>query len=505
MKVLFIYPNVGSQLGFNYGVAHISSVLKAAGHKVEFRQICEELAPLPAKEQFIAWLKQSAPDIIGFSLVTNQWPYATELAGWCREAVDIPLICGGIHATVAAEEILETEIFDYVFLGECEDAFLEFVERLSLNEDASDIRNMGMIHGGKVRINPIRPMPDLISLPPKDYDIFDFQKIINAKNGWVGLMASRGCPFKCTYCFNHMMVNKYRTDLQCSFKGLNYIRHHSTEQIIDEIVYLQKNYRNITMFIFDDDLFTFDKKYVIEFCEAYKMVSQLPFVVNGHVGFFDEDRAEALAEANCKIVKFGVESGSERIRNKVMNRHMSNKKIIKAINLVHKYGMHSSCFLMIGLPYEEHKDVMETITLMSEAKPGRFRWTYFFPFPGTEAYDMSIDGGYVNIEKMGSLLNFTEESCLDFDEEQNLFLKKVGRIMPWFVNAYADLDVAPFYREKIDEILQMDREQFDRISTDLHDEDKHISFRFQQENKSHYAIKYNPFMGVISDYFMNEA
>jgi anaerobic magnesium-protoporphyrin IX monomethyl ester cyclase len=504
MKVLFIYPNVGSQLGFNYGVSFLASLLKASGHEVSLRQICEDLGSLPSKGEFISWLREINPDIIGFSVVTNQWPYAAKLAGWCREAVAAPLVCGGIHATVAAREILETGTFDYVFSGECEDAFLEFVDRLGRKEEVSDVRNMGLVIDNNIRINPIRPMPDLAGLPPKDYQIFDFQRIIDAKNGWVGLMASRGCPFNCTYCFNHMMVKKYRDDLACSFRDLHYIRHHSVEQIIDEVVYLEKNFNNIKMFIFDDDLFTFDKDYVVEFCNAYKKASTLPFVVNGHVGFFDDARAKALAGANCKIVKFGVESGSERIRRQVMNRRTSNKKIIEAIKIVHKYHMHSSCFVMIGLPYEGYQDVMDTITLLGEARPGRFRWTFFFPFPGTKAHELSIQGGYVDHDKMGSLLNFTDESCLDFGGEHNLFLRKVGLIMPWFVNACAGLEVSPFYREKVERLVQMDQNEFEKVSSSLHDEDREISLRLQAEGKTHYAVKYNPFMGVISDYFVNE-
>ncbi len=504
MKILFVYPNAGSQLGFNYGVSHISAVLKEAGHRVEFWQMCEDIGPLPTKAEFISSLTDLYPDIVGFSVVTNQWQYATKLAKWAREALDVPIVCGGIHATVAAKEILESGLFDYVFQGECEEAFLEFVERFSRQEDIEHIRNMGMITDGEVKINPVRPLPDLKRLPFKDYKCLDFQKIIDAKNGWVGLMASRGCPFKCTYCFNHFMVKKYRSDLQSSFRELNYIRHFSVEQLIEEIVFLQENYKNISMYIFDDDLFTFDKNYVIEFCKAYKKVSNLPFVVNAHVGFFDEDRAYYLADAGCRIVKFGVESGSKKIRTKVMNRYMSNEKIIESINFVHKYNMHSSVFIIIGLPYEGREDVMETISFLSTAKPGRFRWTFFFPYPGTVSHQMSIDGGYVNEEKMNSLLNFTDESALDFGEAHNLFLEKVGRIMPWFVNAYSNFSAAPVYLKKVKEILKMDRSEWENVFPTLHEEDKKMSLKLQEENQSHYAIKYNPFMGVISDYFINE-
>jgi radical SAM superfamily enzyme YgiQ (UPF0313 family) len=504
MRILFIYPNAGSQLGFNYGVAYMAAVLKHAGHLVEFRQMCEDLGPLPTKDEFQRYLKDVNPDLIGFSVVTNQWRYAAELAQWAREALSAPLVCGGIHATVAAKEILETRLFDYVFQGESEEAFLEFVEKTSKHENIECVQNIGLIVNGEIRINPVRPLPDLQRLPFKAYEIFDFQKIIDAKNGWVGLMASRGCPFKCTYCFNHLMVKKYRSDLQCSFNQLNYIRHHSVQQLVDEIVFLQNNYKNISMYIFDDDLFTYDKDYVEEFCAAYKKVSRLPFVVNAHAAFFDDSRARHLADAGCQIVKIGVESGSSKIRAKVMNRHMSAEKLMEAINHIHRYNMHSSVFIIIGLPYENRDDVMDTVKFLSKSKPGRFRWTFFFPFPGTESYQMSIDGGYVNKEKVGELMNFTDESALDFGEEHNLFLEKVGRIMPWFVNAYADFEASPLYMDRVQEILKMDRREWERISPALLDEDKRISVKLQKEKMTHYAVKYNRFMGVISDYFINE-
>ncbi len=505
MKVLFIYPNSESQVGFNYGVACLSAELKTHGHDVAFWQLCEDIEPLPDEAKVAEVLAAERPDLIGFSVVTNQWQLTAQIARWCRLHSDAPLICGGVHATLSGKEVLQSGFFDYIMTGEAEGAFLEFVDALDQNRDVRSIGNLGYLdEQGSPVINPVRPLPHLTSLPQKDYDLFDFQKIIDAKQGWVGLMASRGCPFNCTYCFNHTMVKKYRNDLDCSFKELNYIRHHSVGQIIEEIRYLESHYRNITMYIFDDDLFTYDKDYVIEFCREYRKVSDMPFVVNGHVGFWDDSRAKALADAGCKIVKFGVESGSPKIRRQVMHRYTSNDKIKDAIAVTHRYGMHSSCFLMIGLPDETHDDVMQTIRLMADAQPGRFRWTYFYPFPGTESYEMAEKGGYIDHQKFSSLVNFTDESCLDFGNEHNLFLAKVGKIFPWFVNAYSELDVAPFYRDKVEELLALNNHQWLHVSENLQERDKEYSARFATEGLSHYAIKYNRFMGVISDYFLHD-
>jgi radical SAM superfamily enzyme YgiQ (UPF0313 family) len=159
---------------------------------------------------------------------------------------------------------------------------------------------------------------------------------------------------------------------------------------------------------------------------------------------------------------------------------------------------------MIGLPAETRDDVMQTIHLMARAKPGRYRWSFFFPFPGTKAYDLAAEGNYIDFEKMTAMENFTDDTCLNFGQEHNLFLKKVGRIMPWFVNAYSDLPVADFYRKKIDDILDLDAAAWQKRASHIEEEDRKISEGFVAQGLSHYAIKYNRFMGVISDYFTAE-
>lgn len=505
MKILFIYPSADSQLGFSYGVAHMAAILKRAGHKVAFWQLCEDIEPLPSEQEFVQRLACEKPDILAFSVVTNQWAYTQTLARWARKKVSIPFVIGGIHTLANAEEILKTGLFDYVFRGECEDAFMEFVRKMQRAESIENVPNLAWAEKGRIKINPVGPLPELTRLPLKDYESMDFQRLIDAKNGWVGLMASRGCPFSCTYCFNHVMVEAYKKDRQCSFRDLNYIRRFTVGQMIDEIKYLLEHYHNIRMFIFDDDLFTFDKDYVKEFCEAYRKVSDIPFVVNAHVGFFDDACAGYLAQANCKIVKFGVESGSPEIRRTILNRHMSNESIVEAIEAVRRHGMHSSVFIIIGFPHEGREEVFDTIKLLSQARPGRFRWTFFFPFPGTKAHEISVNDGYVDFEKMERLKNFTDASCLTFGAEHNFLLKKIGRIMPWFVNAYSDLPVADFYREKVEALLAMDETEWEHVSPTLLDRDKQYSQQHSKEGLSHYAVKYNRFMGVISDYFLNES
>ncbi|NLF32252.1 MAG: hypothetical protein GX591_15360, partial [Planctomycetes bacterium] len=162
MKVLFIYPNAGSQTGFNYGVAHMAGVLKAAGHQAACWQLCEDIAPLPDRDAFIAGIRAAAADVVGFSVVTPQWPYARQLAAWARQATAAPLICGGIHAGVAGEEVLASGLFDAIMVGECDEAILDYVQRLGSGRSTEDMPNLGTRRpDGSVRINPVRPLPEL--------------------------------------------------------------------------------------------------------------------------------------------------------------------------------------------------------------------------------------------------------------------------------------------------------------------------------------------------------
>ena len=102
MRIFFIYPSAESQLGFNYGVAHMAALLKRAGHQVAFWQLCEEVEPLPTERQFVERIAAERPDILAFSVVTNQWPYAQRLASWARSRFAVPFVIGGIHVLMSA-------------------------------------------------------------------------------------------------------------------------------------------------------------------------------------------------------------------------------------------------------------------------------------------------------------------------------------------------------------------------------------------------------------------
>jgi radical SAM superfamily enzyme YgiQ (UPF0313 family) len=505
LRVLFIYPNIDAQVGFNYGVASLSAVLKEKGHETGLINLNEKLAPIPPDEELLEKIREFNPDIVGFSCVTTQFKHAERIARMVKEKLGIRTIAGGVHPTMVPAEVLRTAAFDFACLGEAEEALPELLERLQNQADTTNVPNIWAAKDLSIYTNKVHAFPDITKLPRKDYSISNFQRMIDAKDGWVGLMAGRGCPFKCTYCFNHQIIERYRHDTGMSVVELNYIRHHPVEDIIAEMQYLVENYERIKMFIFDDDVFTLDKKYVLDFCEMYRSKEiGIPFVVNAHVKLFDEEMAQALSKAGCRIVKFGLESGSSRVRREILRRFMSNEAIAEAFDICRRHNLHSSAFLMIGLPTETVDELFETVNLLGKTLPGRFRWSVFYPFPGTEAYNIAKKAKAINEEKLATLPNFFTDSCLDFGEEHNLLLDKLNAVLPWYANAASSLPCAGAYSKMIERIAPLTREQWEKENESFVGLDALMSKKALSKGMRHYAIKYNRFMGVDSDYFTRD-
>lgn len=533
MRVLFIYPNLYTQMGFNHGLASLSAVLKEAGHETRLVNLNEKLPPVPTEEDVFEMIRDWSPVLIGFSCLTMQYEAALELAAGLRSrASDAsfelpPLVVGGIHPTMVPEEVMADGMWDHVGVGECEEALLELVERCGAGESPTDVPNFlswpaGKRPAGSVSFdpegearpwsrNPVGEFPSLETLPEPDYALFDTARITEQKHGWFGLLTSRGCPYRCTYCLNHKVVDLYKKDLSRSTAKIGFFRYRPAPKMIEEIRGVIANYPDVGTFILDDDLFTMNPEHAIEFCDAYEQAGiDVPFVVNSHVKRLDPRVAEALSRAGCKILKLGIESGSPRVRTRVLKRHMTQRDILETVASAEEFHLHTSGFVMIGLPTETHEERWETVDTLAQARIGRFRTSFFYPFPGTEGYDLSIDGGHYrpSAEGEADASDFTDGSVLDFGPDENLFIDKLGKLMPWFVNSrldkFHDAPVAERYKPLVARVLKMDRAEWEAFVPRIEEADLELSQGCVERGELHYAIRYNRFMGVRSDYFLSE-
>ncbi|MFB3902110.1 MAG: radical SAM protein [Acidobacteriota bacterium] len=278
---------------------------------------------------------------------------------------------------------------------------------------------------------------------------------------------------------------------------------------------MKRRYPQIETFIFDDDLFTLDERYCCDFAKAYTDARiGVPFVLNAHVQAFTAPVARALSESPCKMVKLGVESGNHELRKMALGRHMTNQQIVAAFDLCHRYGLHTSAFVMFGLPHETRQMMEETVGLIARIRPGRMRWSIFFPFPGTASYEICERAGLIDQERMQSMTNYFCASCLKLDQETDLFVRKLQRTFHWWVNARAGFPLSREYAGLTEELDSLDLPTWQRVSEEIHCHDRETSDAYLSKvvpadpvslaRYRHYSLRYTEAMAVSSDFILSE-
>jgi anaerobic magnesium-protoporphyrin IX monomethyl ester cyclase len=392
VKVHFIYPDVSTYFypGAHHGLASIASVLKFGGHRVSLYHVKKE----PSRKEVIDTIRRESPDLIAFSAVTNQINYVAELSAWIKQEFPIPTVCGGIHATLYPEEVIGFPGIDICCRGEGEYPLLELAE----SPGRTDIKNLWFKRGSDIIKNPLRPLiSSLDDLPHPDYTIFDCATILADRRGDFAVMASRGCPFQCTYCCNHALKKV------CEGNG-KYFRLRSVDSVLKELGLLTQQYP-IKHFSFADDIFGMVRDWSLEFCRKYPQQFELSFECNLRAEMVDEELLRALKAAHCTDISMGVEAGNERLRTKVLRRKMTNKQIIRAFDLARKYGIRTMAYNMIGLPYETPEMIRETINLNRRLAPDRIAIFFFYPYPGTELYETCKREGFLSDKQTTSYVS----------------------------------------------------------------------------------------------------
>jgi radical SAM superfamily enzyme YgiQ (UPF0313 family) len=504
MNIVIIYPNLNAEEGFNHGVACLSGALKAAEHQVQLINLNEAIYAVPSVDDIVRQVLDAQPGLIAFSVQTMQYPYARQISEAVKKAApQLRQIIGGVHATLCLKDLIAEGYWDLIGFGECDETFPELVERLEGNQAFDDLANLAIrMADGSYKINPLAEYPDLARLPAEDYEIFDLDHLLAKKNGWMSMLTSRGCPYRCSYCFNYELSGLYAAQGR---PRREYLRRYPVERVISEIKELKARHPGMEMIIFDDDLFTLDTDWVTQFAEAYNLAGlTIPFVVNAHVQSFNEDCARALATTPCRIVKFGVEAGSDSLRRNFLKRYMTNDQIAAAFELCRKYQLHSSAFLMVGMPGETAEQMFETIDLMVRVRPGRMRWSLFYPFPGTLSYQFAEEGRYIDHDRLKKLDNYFVSTALKFDPATELLLTKLQRVFHWYVNARIDWPAAEIYRKELAKIEPLDFAAWAEIRDSILKLDRKISDRLLADGMDHYSIRYTEVMAVSSEYLLNE-
>jgi radical SAM superfamily enzyme YgiQ (UPF0313 family) len=419
MKVLFIYPDIksGNFKSFHFGIGSIAAVLKEAGHEVSLLYLQTEWK----NKELLKKVREEAPGLIAFSTGTQQWRYVKEYSRALKEVLDIPIVCGGNHATLAPEEVISSGSIDWVCIGEGEQAMLDLVDKVEKGENTKDLPNIWKATKKKIIRNYPRPLiADLDTLPLPERSIFHFDKLLKDNGFYLTIMAGRGCPYACTYCCNPAFNRLY--------DGLGkVVRTRSPERVIEEITDLRERY-HIELIDFMDEVFPFKRDWLKQFCQLYAEKVQLPFHLMVRPEMVQKGKLRLLKEAGCELVRIGIESGNEHFRRTVLNRNVSNKDIIKAFEEADKLGLKTYSFNMVGLPDETPSLIRDTIALNKQIKPNHIQVSVFYPYPGTDLYKLCQEKGYLTEEERTSF--FSNRSVLRMP---TISTKEIARYYKKFV------------------------------------------------------------------------
>jgi radical SAM superfamily enzyme YgiQ (UPF0313 family) len=342
------------------------------------------------KEYLKAELDKFKPDVIGITTTSLFMRYVRMTIEEIRKeySQSVPIVLGGYHTTLNPDSAIGESGVDAIVHGEGEFIITDYLDALSKGQPLDGITGLWYKKDGKVYKNPKRGwIEDIDSLPIPDYDLWeDIDKYFYfISQLW--FMGTRGCPFKCTNCSEEPMSR--------ALPGKRF-RIRDPRGYVQEIKHQWSKYkhRGFRMAHPFDAVFTSNLNWVKEFCDEYKkqgLAAKLPFSVFTHGATSQEEKVKALAEAGCREVRIGIESGNERVRNEVYGKHATNAQLRESFKFFRMYGINTIAYNMLGGPTETKEMLWETYRFNKELDPNKPIFFIFRPLPGTDIINM-VDG-----------------------------------------------------------------------------------------------------------------
>lgn len=496
MKILFIYPDNTTAVGYSSGIGILSALLNENGHQTKLMHISKELGYPLHIPTIVNDILRLNPGAICFSVTTPQWKEACRIGRAIKEAApNIPTVAGGPHVTADPMGVMEENWVDFACRGEGDIALPELLQRLEQGLSADGLNNVLHRRNGMVVKEPLGLfVQELDSLPFEDRDIFDYGRIIETRTGWAEVIVTRGCPYPCSYCFNTHLLSEYRNDQRVTGTDIamkSYIRRRSPDKTIEMLLDLRRKYPGISGFTFVDDILAIEEEWLREFTELYMWRIGLPYACTSHPLLFNEKIGELLRRSGCKVVKMGIESGNLEIRKQVLMRNIPDDYLIRQFELAHRLGLKTQAFNMIGLPGETINQMMDTVRLNARIKPYIVWLSTFIPYPGTRLYQECLAKGMIDKQRWDSMYSYRGDSVLCEEFLPSLPFKKIRVLFRWLVNESMAEEAAAFYRDHIAELMGLPDDDWHngRAEEIFAERDPVLDRSLREKNISHYVNK----------------
>jgi radical SAM superfamily enzyme YgiQ (UPF0313 family) len=366
------------------GLLHLAAEVREHGYQPSI--IESDIFDLSI-DQVVKQISEQAPAFVGITLFTVGVWCAAEMAQKIKQySPNTTIIVGGPHISSMGTETMERfKSFDYAVVGEGEEALVQLLDCLSNNGDLKQVPALiyrdndssritqEIIQTPKQAINKDLdrlPMPawDLLPDFPRAYRpaVYDFPRSPVAS-----IAASRGCPFHCKFC-------------DTSTFGAS-VRAYSPQRVFEIMQHLQSQY-GIKHILFVDDLFTASKNRTTELCNLIiDNNMDITWSCASRVDVVKLETLELMKKAGCWEISFGLESGSEKLLQK-MDKSATLAKSVRALEWTRQAGIRSKGLFMLGYPGETLDTIQQTKEFLKKVPLTIMNLTKFTPYPGSPIY-----------------------------------------------------------------------------------------------------------------------
>lgn len=376
-----------------YALAILASMLNR--DKYNIRIVDANIDNLTPKE-FEETLREWVPDVMGVSILANEFGVTGHVAAECAKNVsgDIVTVLGGVYPTTRPKDAIDDENVDYIVVGEGEDIFPRLLEYIW---EGGALPESGIAFKADDKITVQHRAPFIAPLDQLPYPAFDlidyhryatesFKHVVDSPRAlpYGKMITSRGCPIGCTFCQVEEISGKIT-------------RFQSASRVVNEMVWLRDEF-GIKAIEFLDDNFLGHKGRCREiFSEMIRRDVGLVWnAMNVSSFYLTEELLELMKGSGCQYVSIAVESGVERVLKDIIKKPVNLDHVKRLISKCRELGMDSTTLWVIGSPGETWNEIRETIEVAEWMDADYTKINVATPYPGTELFDMAVDGGYMS-------------------------------------------------------------------------------------------------------------
>jgi anaerobic magnesium-protoporphyrin IX monomethyl ester cyclase len=382
----------GDYLPYPFFLGYASALLKKEGFDAK---LIDAIAEGVSEEDFITRVSQIKPTVFFVETSAPSLDSDLRILAEIRKTTNAKIAISAPSMDLSAKFLKEHSLIDFIVFGEYEFTLLELAQNISKTKKFKPLNRIkGLIYkkNGRALKNKSRELCKLDELPWPDRTDVPICKYLDSPGEMplpcAQIIASRGCPFKCIFC----------AWPQLTYGGRNY-RTRSINYVVDEMEFLVKK-MGFKSIYFDDDTFNIGKDRMLELCnEIIKRKIRVPWAVMARPDLMDEDILKAMKTAGMWAIKYGVESGSQKIidnSKKQLNLQIAKRNIL----LTKKLGIRTHLTFTLGLPGETVETIEETIKLLYELDPFSAQFSIATPFPGTEFYEQLKKKGMIISDRL---------------------------------------------------------------------------------------------------------